>query len=403
MPHVQQPRIAFIGSYVPRRCGIATFTHDLASGIAQHVYHRRLGSDDSVSIVAVNDRDGAYEYGPEVKIQIEQHRREDYRNAAEILNTGKADVVSLQHEYGLFGGEKDRGEYILELLDHLEKPLVSTLHTVLSNPLPKQRDVLKQICERSSTVVVMANRAKLILRERYDVPPEQIRMIHHGVPDVPYGDTEPFKRRFGLSGRPTILTFGLLCPFKCIETMLEALAKVVPDHPNVAYVVLGITHPAVGRESGESYRLSLERLAVELGIQTNVLFHDRYVSLADLREYLQAADIYVTPYSIKEQITSGTLAYALASGKPIISTPYWYAQELLANGRGMLFEFGDVDALADHLRELLTDEARRQAMGLAAHQYGREMIWSRVAEQYVGTFKLAQRTFHNQAPLIGAY
>ena len=185
MPHGQQPKIAFIGSYVPRRCGIATFTHDLASGIAQHVYHRRLGSDDSVSIVAVNDRDGAYDYGSEVKIQIEQHRREDYRNAAEILNTGKADIVSLQHEYGLFGGEKDRGEYILELLDHLNKPLVCTLHTVLSNPLPKQRDVLKRICDRSSTVVVMANRAKLILRERYDVPPERIKLIHHGVPDVP--------------------------------------------------------------------------------------------------------------------------------------------------------------------------------------------------------------------------
>ncbi len=395
MPDSSHPRIVLVGSYVPRKCGIATFTHDLATAIAQDVYGQPLSGSNSVGIVAMNDREGEYVYGPEVTAEIHQHRREDYRKAVEILNTSRVDVVSLQHEYGLFGG--DCGSYVFELLDRLRKPVVCTLHTVLSEPSATQLDVLQRICKRSSVVVVMATRARMLLHERYGVALDHIRLIHHGVPDVPFCACEPFKERFGLTGRPTVLTFGLIGPSKSIEIMLEALAKVVPAHPNVAYIILGETHPAIKRESGELYRLSLERRAVELGIQKNVLFHNRYVCNDDLREYLQAADIYVTPYRRKEQITSGTLAYALASGRAIISTPYWHAQELLANGRGQLVGFDDVDGLAAALGELLDDKEKREKVRRAAYDFGREMVWPRVGGQYVKTFEHARRSFADVA------
>lgn len=386
-----QLRIAIIGSYVPRRCGIATFTHDLATAIAGDRGARSPAGTDGVQIVAINDRDGEYAYGPEVTVQIHQHRREEYHSAAEILNAGKIDVVCLQHEYGLFGG--DCGEYLFELLGRLRKPVVSTLHSILSEPSPRQREVLQSVCAKCSAVVVMANQARLLLKEVYGVPLDRIRLIPHGVPDLPFGDTEPYKERFGLSGRPMILTFGLLGPGKGIETMLEALAEVVPDHPDVAYVVLGVTHPGIIRESGELYRISLERQAVELGVQKNVLFHNHYVSKDDLREYLQAADVYVTPYRSREQITSGTLAYALAAGKAILSTPYWHARELLANGRGRLVEFGDAAGFARNIRELLESQDLRYAVRKAAYDYGREMVWPCAAEQYLATFRHAHSTF----------
>ncbi|MFQ5591447.1 MAG: glycosyltransferase, partial [Phycisphaerae bacterium] len=231
--------------------------------------------------------------------------------------------------------------------------------------------MLQRIAARSSVLVVMAERAKVLLRDVYDISLEQVQLIHHGVPEVEFEDTEPYKQRFGLAGRPTILTFGLLGPNKSIETMLDALARVVPEHPDVAYIVLGVTHPAVLREAGEAYRLSLERRVVELGIQKNVLFHNRYVCDDDLREYLQAADVYATPYRGKEQITSGTLAYALSSGRAVISTPYWHAQELLAGGRGRLANFDDPEDFAAALRELLTVPARRdQGPGLGQSNAG---------------------------------
>ncbi len=380
-----------IGSYVPRRCGIATFTNDLARAVRQNGCGDVGLGGCSVHIVAMNDRNQHYDYGSEVLVEVHQHRRDDYRNAADILNTGKIDVVSLQHEYGLYGGEC--GEYILELLDRLRKPVISTLHSILSEPSDKQREVLRTICERSSCVVVMASRARHLLNEIYDVPLDRIKLIPHGVPDVPFGDTEPFKERFGLSGRPTILTFGLLGPGKGIETVLDALSQVVPDHPNVAYVILGVTHPAVIRESGELYRISLELRAVELGIQKNVLFHNRYVSIEDLREYLQAADIYITPYREKEQITSGTLVYALAAGKAIISTPYWHAQELLVNGRGRLVEFSEPNGFVDALKELLGNDKKRETMRKAAYDFGRSMVWPRVGEQYGAVFDQARKAY----------
>jgi hypothetical protein len=243
----------------------------------------------------------------------------------------------------------------------------------------------------------MAERARSILREVYGVPPDRVRLIHHGTPDLPFGDTEPFKERFGLAGRPTILTFGLLSPTKNIEVMIEALAKVVPHHPELVYVVLGVTHPAVKEASGESYRLSLERLVVSLGLQHNVIFHKRYVSYADLCEYLQAADIYVTPYQGRDQITSGTLAYAVASGRAVISTPYYYAEELLAAGRGRLVGFEDVTGFARCLDELLSDKQVRERMRRAAYDFGRRMTWNSVAQQYAQTFEDARATFVDRA------
>ena len=400
MSDSSHPTIALISSYVPRRCGIATFTHDLYTAIAREVFGRPVAEADRLSVVAMNDGDGQYAYGPEVTVQLHHHRREDYRTTAEILNTSRIDVVGLEHEYGLFGGEQ--GEWLFDLLDRLKMPVVTTLHTVLSEPSAAQRSVLQRVCNRSSAVVVMAERAGKLLRQRYDVPADRIRFIHHGVPDTPYADPEPYKERFDLVGRPTILTFGLLSPNKGIEMMLEALAKVVPEHRDLAYVVLGVTHPGVRRESGELYRLSLERRAVELGIAHNVLFHKRYVSVKDLQEYLLAADLYVTPYPGKEQITSGTLANALASGRAIVSTPYWYAQELLAGGRGRLVDFGDVQGLADNIRELLQDDDLRESIRRAAYDFGRRMVWPRVARQYVDTCVQARRTFAATAGELAA-
>ena len=380
--------VALIGSYVPRRCGIATFTHHLAAAIAERIYDQPLESAERVRIVAVNDQDDVYNYGPEVAFEIGQHRKYDYRNAADFLNDSKFDTISLQHEYGLFGGEA--GVYLLELLERLEKPVVSTLHTVLAEPNDGQRDVFRRICDRSATLVVMAERARAILNDCYGIPEERIRLIHHGVPDVPFGNTETFKERFGTAGKPTILTFGLLGPSKGVEIMLDALEQVVPDHPDVVFTVLGATHPHVKRDSGESYRLLLESRALERGIQKNVIFHNRYVSEEDLCEYLAAADIYVTPYHNKEQIVSGTLAYAVAAGTAVVSTPYWYAQEMLADGRGRLVEFGDVDGFAAALRDLLEDADERERMQTAAYELGRAMIWPRVALQYHETLTEAR-------------
>jgi glycosyltransferase involved in cell wall biosynthesis len=379
-PGASRTSVALIGSYVPRRCGIATFTHHLASAIAERVYDQPLEATDRVRIVAVNDQDDVYSYGPEVAFEIGQHRKYDYRNAADFLNDSKFETISLQHEYGLFGGEA--GVYLLELLERLKKPVVSTLHTVLAEPNHSQREVLQRIRDCSAALVVLAERARALLNERYDVPQERIRFIHHGVPDLPFGNREALKERFGTAGKPAILTFGLLSPNKGIEVMLDALARIVPDHPDVVFTVLGATHPHVKRDSGESYRLSLERRVLELGIQKNVIFHNRYVAEEDLSEYLAAADIYVTPYRNKDQIVSGTLAYALAAGTAVVSTPYRYAEEMLADGRGRLVEFGDVRGFADALRGLIENVGERERMQKAGYEFGRAMIWPRVAFRY---------------------
>lgn len=372
--------VAMVASYVPRRCGIATFTHDLSSGMSEKLFRQPIEKCRQMGIVAINDVEEGYKYGEQVVFEIRHHSKEDYRAAADYLNQSKFEVVCVQHEYGIFGGND--GDYLLALLQRLHKPVIAVLHTVLADPSPGQRRVLAALCERAGAIVVMAERAKRMLAEVFGISGDHVVMIHHGVPDVPFGPTEPFKKRFEVAGRPTILTFGLINPNKGIEMMLNALARVVPDHPDVAYIVLGATHPAVKRESGESYRLGLEKLALTLGIQRNVMFHNRYVSLEDLCEYLRATDIYVTPYRSENQIVSGTLAYAAACGTAVISTPYWYAQEILADGRGRIVDFGDVAALARHLDELLRDEKERLVMRRRAYAFGRMMTWPNVALEY---------------------
>lgn len=391
MPETRRNAIAIISSYIPRRCGIATFTNDLASALSRDVYDEPLDGTGAVRIVAVNDMPQGYPYGPEVRLEIQQHVREDYRNAAEVLNTGKIDVVLLQHEYGLFGGEY--GEYIIDLVDRLRVPLVTTLHTIQTDLPRKKSEILRHICHKSARIVVMAEKARTILNESYGVPPDRVVMIHHGVPDVPFTEPEPFKERFHLAGRPTILTFGLLSPPKGIEFMLDALASIVPEHPDVAYTVLGATHPIVKRESGESYRLSLESRAVDLGIQNNVVFHNRYVSHPDLIEYLQATDVYVTPYPLREQVTSGTLAYALACGRAIVSTAYWHAEELLTKGRGVLVKLADADALASAINQLLSDPPRRNRIRAAAYEASRGMIWPQVGRRHAEVIEESRRIF----------
>ena len=382
---ISRTSVAMIGSYVPRRCGIATFTHHLASAIAEHIFDQPLDSTNRVGIIAVTDQDGRYNYGPEVSFEIAQHRKSDYRSAADYINHSKFNTVSLQHEYGLFGGEA--GVYLLELLERLNKPVVSTLHTVLAEPNNSQRDVFRRICDCSATLIVMAERAREILNDCYGISNDQIRLIPHGVPDMPFGNTELYKERFGTVGKQTILTFGLLSPNKGIEIILDALGQIVPDYPDVLFTILGATHPHVKRDSGESYRLSLENHAIDRGIQKNVIFHDWYVSEEDLCEYLKASDIYVTSYHNKDQIVSGTLAYALAAGTAIVSSPYWYAQEMLADGRGCVVDFGDVDGFSAAIRTLLSDACKREQMQAAAYKLGRSMIWPRVALLYHDTLE----------------
>lgn len=378
--NVALPRVAVLSTYVPRRCGLATFAHDVVTALQEQAY--------VPTVVAVNDSHGRHDYGPEVCLEIDQDEGHDYVHLADKLNEGPFDVVSVQHEYGVFGGRD--GAHLLVLLRRLRKPVVTTLHTLLRNPTPGQRAVLVEVCRLSNFVVVMSERAKIWLQELYDVPASSIRVIPHGAPDVPFLETEPAKEQLGLAGRQTILTFGLLAPGKGIEIVLEALCRLVPEFPRALYILVGVTHPAVVRRSGERYRESLETLGSSLGIRENVSFVNRYVSLVELRQYLLASDVYVTPYQSREQIVSGTLTYALVTGRAIVSTPYWYAQELLQNGRGLLFEFGDVDHLTRQLRALLRDEEYREQVRLAAYAHGRGMVWSAAGRRYADVFTEAR-------------
>lgn len=376
--------IMFIGDYVPRQCGIATFTRDLREAVAG-----QAGKSYRCNVVAMNDIPEGYRYNGDVRFEVRESAQGDYHRAAEFANISNATVVCLQHEYGLFGGPS--GAHVLTTLRRLRRPLVSTLHTVLSNPLEDQQKVLSEICRLSTTVVVMADRARQFLQEVYDVEPEKIVVIPHGIPDVPFVDPAFYKDKFGVEGRELILTFGLLSPGKGIEYAIRALPAVVEKHPNVAYMVVGATHPHIRRQSGEEYRTGLHRLARELGVERNVIFQNRFVEQAELYEFLCAADICVTPYLGEAQIVSGVLAYALGTGNAIISTPYWYAQEVLAEDRGRIVPFKDSDAIAQQLLDLLGSDLERDAMRKRAYQYSRQMIWPEVGKRYLKVFKDAQK------------
>jgi len=374
-------RIAVIGNYVPRRCGIATFTSDLCESLACHF------PEISCFAVPVNDREEGYEYPPRVRFELNEGDLTTYHQAADFLNVNKVDLVCLQHEFGIFGGPD--GSHVLALLRELRTPVVTTLHTIPHRPSDTQRRVLGEILDRSDRLVVMSKKGEEFLRTLYEVPGDKIDLIPHGIHDVPFTDPNFYKDNFGVEGKRVLLTFGLLGRNKGIEHVIHGLPEVLERFPDVVFMVVGATHPNVVRGEGESYRLSLQRLARDLRVERSVIFHNRFVGLEELLEFIGAADIYITPYLSQDQIVSGTLAYALGAGKAVISTPYWYAEELLADGCGILVPFASSDALAHAILHLLENETERHAIRKQAYRAGRNMIWPAVARQYMQTFERA--------------
>ncbi len=374
--HLTISRVAFIGNYLPRQCGIATFTTDLCEAIAAEY------ADTTCIALPVNDIEGGYAYPPRVRFELTEKDIDSYRRAADFLNINNVDLVCLQFEYGIFGGRA--GSHILAFLRELRMPIVTTLHTILREPDPDQRRVLEEVAALSDRLVVMSERGAEFLREIYRVLPEKIDLIPHGIPDLPFVDPSFHKDLFGVEGKIVLLSFGLLSANKGIENVIAALPDIVERYPNVVYIILGATHPHVMQHEGETYRLSLQWLAQEKGVEDHVIFYNRFVSLEELVEFISAADIYITPYLNAAQIVSGTLAYTLGAGKAVISTPYWYAEEMLADGRGTLVPFNDPAALAEQVIDLLDNEAERHAMRKRAYLFGREMIWPQVAQTVHG-------------------
>ena len=365
-------RLALIGNFLPRQCGIATFTTDVYNAV------RERFPGVAVDVYAMDDHPGRYAYPPEVTCAIPEQDLSAYIDAARRIEASGADAIWLQHEYGIFGGMA--GDHILALLDRTTLPLVVTLHTVLERPDADQRRVMEGLLRRAAKVVVMADKGCEILTRVYGASAKQVVVIPHGVPDRALSDPDLFKPRFGWEGRQVVLTFGLLSPGKGIETVIEALPAVAADHPDLLYVVLGTTHPNLVAHEGEAYRDRLKALAAEKGVGDHVQFIDEFVVYDRLIDYLQAADIYCTPYRNPAQITSGTLAYAVGVGKPVISTPYVHATEILDEGHGVLVPFGEVDGFAREIGRLLDDDAARRDLSARAYARGRTMIWPRLAE-----------------------
>ncbi len=370
-------RVALLGNHLPRQCGIATFTTDLADALSAQAIE--------CLVLAMNDAGYRHQYPSRVRFEIAESDIASYRRAADYLNVSAIDVLSIQHEYGIFGGKA--GRHVLSLMRQVRMPIVTTLHTILSKPSIMQRRVMDELTELSDRIVVMTEHGAALLGTVHRVPGEKIDIIPHGIPSVPFTGS---KRRLGVAGRPVILTFGLLSPDKGIEYVIDALPAIVARYPDAVYIVLGATHPHVKEHDGETYRLMLERRAQQLGVDGNVIFHNRFVSQEELTEFLAAADIYITPYLNPAQITSGTLAYAVGAGKAVISTPYEYARELLAEGRGILVPWRDAAAIATEVIDLLGDDAKRLALRTRAAAHGRSMRWPEVATSYIRTFERAR-------------
>jgi len=372
-PGGNAPLVAIVGNHPPRRCGIATFTQDLRDAIS--------GAGLRCFTLAISDTLGPYAYPPgSVDLEVRQDDAAAYRHAGAALDRAGVRAVSLQHEFGIFGGRA--GAHVLELLRATEAPVVTTLHTILERPDADQRIVMEQIIDRSEKLVVMARKGAQILIDRYRVSPERIALVPHGIPDTPLGPSAAAKGRLGLSGRPVLLTFGLLSPNKGIEVMLDALPEIVRAAPDILYLVVGATHPNLRRAEGERYRLSLAERARELGVEANLRLIDRFLELPDLLDYIAATDIYVTPYQNEAQISSGTLAYAMGLGKPVVSSPYWYARELLSDGRGLLVPFGDPRGFSGAINALLGDDSQRAGIEARALRAGAQMRWSVVGNRY---------------------
>jgi len=368
------PRTLFVGSFPPRECGIATFTKDVVDS-----FDAEFGI--SSAVIAIDEPGGEVRnYKPGVVARLSQDDRSSYRRAAAFANEHPAELVNVQHEYGLFGGPE--GSWFLDFLEALEKPVVTSLHTVLPNPTPEHREVARRICDLSDGVVVLSQTGKDILVNTYGADPEKTQVIHHGVPDVPFRSTDALKASFGVGQRMVISTFGLISRGKGLEYGIQAMRNVVKRHPEALYLILGQTHPGVRRHEGESYRESLVQMVADYGLQNNVALVDRYLEFDELVNYLGATDIYCTPYTNPVQIVSGTLAYAVGLGKAIVSTPYLYAQELLAHQRGFLTPFHDPEALGEAILELLDDRWLRRATERRAYRFGRQMTWPQVAKGY---------------------
>ncbi len=375
-------KIAFVGDHLPRKCGIATFTTDLLSAV-QSAYPR-----SQCLCVSVNDIDEGYDYPEVVRFEMEEQDLSSYLRAADFLNISDVDIVCLQHEFGIFGGPA--GGHILAMLRELKMPVVTTLHTILREPRADQRRAMEELITLSTRLVVMADRGRQMLHEIYGAPLSKIDLIPHGIADVGFVDPTYFKDQFQVEGRTVLLTFGLLSPNKGIEYVLAALPSVLAEFPEVVYIVLGATHPNELRNHGEAYRLSLEILATKSKLEKHVIFCNQFVDPENLKEFMGAADLYITPYLNETQITSGTLSFAFGSGKAVVSTPYWHAADLLADDRGALVPFADAPAMAAAILGLLRDDTRRNNMRKNAYRLGREMIWSNVAQMYMHSFELAR-------------
>lgn len=373
-------KFAIIGTYPPRQCGIGTFTNNLTKAIASNCDNSRdLAS--IANIVAINDHKQDYNYPEEVKFTIRQDFQRDYLNGAKYINYSGADICILEHEFGIFGGES--GVYILPLIHRLEIPLITTFHTVIREPSFTQKSIIREIANQSQLIVVMSKQAVMFLKKIYEIPDEKILVIEHGVPDMEIPAVEQLQKKFNFHNRKVLFTFGLLSRNKGIETTIYALTKVVEKYPEVLYIVLGRTHPNVLKESGEEYRNFLNNLVMKHGLQDHVYFQNTFVSEKTLFEYLSSIDIYITPYLDEAQITSGTLSYAVGAGAGVVSTPYWHAQELLADGRGKLFNFKDSNQLADILTELLDDPDKLKALKNKAYEYGKNLRWGKIGKEYL--------------------
>lgn len=383
--------VAVIGNYLPRQCGIATFTTDLVEGLS-------VEAPDIYSwAAAMNDKPGGYPYPKKVRFEINQNKLADYSVASQFLNISQTDIVCLQHEYGLFGGPA--GSHLLKLLGDLRMPVVTTLHTVLKDPAPEYRAVMCKLSDLSDKLVVMSHKASDLLKDIYGVPEDKIAFIHHGIPDTPFIDPSFYKDKFGVEGKKVLLTFGLLSPNKGIENVLQALPAVIKKHPDVVYIILGATHPHILKSQGDAYRIMLQQLVRKLDIAEHVIFQNRFVELNELCEFLGIADIYVTPYLEEAQITSGTLAYAMGTGKAVISTPYWYATEMLAEGRGRIVPFHNPAALAEQIIGLLDNDVDRHAMRKKAYTFSRQAVWKEVSRKYLQVFcEVQQNRTRNPRP-----
>jgi glycosyltransferase involved in cell wall biosynthesis len=374
MAKIAYRKVAFISSFLPKKCGIATFTSDLVKNVKA-----AAGKNFEPLVVAMQSENNCHYTNP-VKFEVRYNIKKDYICAADYLNFSHVDIVSVQHEFGLFGG--DAGSYLNLLLQRVNAPIVTTLHTVLEEPDPSYYQSTVDVCDLSHKVIVMNQRGIAMLTDIYEVNPNKIELIEHGIPDLPFVDSSYYKHKFNMEGRRTILTFGLLSKNKGIEVMLKALPDIIKVDPTVLYIILGMTHPNVIRHEGEAYRLSLRRLVKELGLENHVIFHNQFVTDEELHNFLCAADIYVTPYLSREQLTSGTLAFAVGTGKAVVSTPYWAAEELLAKGRGKIVPFENSKSLAESIIEIINDDPQFYSLRRKAYDYGRKIIWPSIGKLY---------------------